>query len=83
LQLSIYIYKYIYLLFFISSHIPAPTQCRDLFFPMRRPSRTTTLPLSFYMIPFKPNLFLKENNSKTFSEMFFYKILSDSLFNYF
>jgi hypothetical protein len=45
-------------------------------------SRTTALPLSFYMIPFKPNLFFKENNSKIFSKtLFFYKIVSDSLFN--
>jgi hypothetical protein len=35
------------------------------------------------MIPFKPNLFFKENNSKIFSETPFYKIVSDSLFNYF
>jgi hypothetical protein len=32
---------------------------------------------------FKANLFFKENNSKIFSETPFYKIVSDSLFNYF
>jgi hypothetical protein len=54
-----------------------------IFFPLCWPSRTAILPLSFYIIPFKPNLFSKENNSKIFSETFFYKIVSDSLFNYF
>jgi hypothetical protein len=65
---------YIFLLFFISSPLPAPTQCHDPFFPMRRPSRTAALPL-FYIIPFKPNLFFKENNSKIFSKNPFYKIV--------
>jgi hypothetical protein len=45
-------------------------------------SRTAALPLSFYVIPFKRNLFSKENNSKIFSETLFYKIVFDSLFNY-
>jgi hypothetical protein len=36
---SLYIY--------ITSLISAPTQCRNPFFQMRRPSRTAALPLSF------------------------------------
>jgi hypothetical protein len=78
------VYIYIFLLFyfiFISSLIPAPTQYRDLFFSMRRPSHTAALLLSFYIILFKPNIFSKENNSKVFSETPFYEIISGSLFN--
>jgi hypothetical protein len=61
----------IFIIFHLVSHsrtdpVPQPIS------PMRRPSRTTTLPLSFYMIPFKLNLFFKENNSKIFSETLFF-----------
>jgi hypothetical protein len=45
---------------------------------MHRPSRTAALPLPFFsMIPFKPNLLFKENNSKILFEAPFYKIVSD------
>jgi hypothetical protein len=48
---------------------------------MRWPSRTAALPLSFYMILSKPNIFSKENNSKVISETPFYEIIFGSLFN--
>jgi hypothetical protein len=61
-------------LFFISA------QRREPFFPMRWSSRTAALPLSFWIIPFKPNFFSKKNNSKIFSETFFFTELSLSLY---
>jgi hypothetical protein len=52
------------------------------YFSITPASRIAALPLSFYIIPFKPNIFSRENNSKVFSETPFYKIISNSLFNY-
>jgi hypothetical protein len=71
---SLYIYILIILFYFIfiSSLILALTQCRGPFFPIRWPSRTAALPLAFYIILFKPNIFFKENNSKIFSETLFF-----------
>jgi hypothetical protein len=79
--ISLYIYFFI-ILFFISSLLPALTERRDLFFLMRQPSCNVTLPLPFYITPFKPNISSKESNSKVFSETPFKKIISDYLLNY-
>jgi hypothetical protein len=78
----IYIYIYCFIFHLVSSSRTDPAPW-PIFPNVPAQSHRSLAPVFFYMIHFKRNLFFKENNSKFFSETSFYKIVFDSLFNYF
>jgi hypothetical protein len=72
--ISLYIY-FLLFYFFISYLLPHRPSVATHFSEYTGPVAPQPCPCLFYMIPFKPNLFFKKNNSKIFSETPFYKIV--------